>query len=387
MQIKTQDELNALCQRARQAGCFGLDSEFIPENSYYPELALIQIAVDEQCYIIDPLSALDLSPLENIICAEEVIVVVHAGAQDMGIFYHRTRKPPKNVFDTQIAASFIGMGHQVSYASLVQQLFGIPLKKGQSYTNWLKRPLKPEQLQYALEDVEYLLPAYEKMIATLEAANRLSWVADELTHYEDADFYTAHEAHPEKRIKKTGQMHGRDQAVLEALAAFREDEAKSRNLPRKKILSDYTLVDLARRRPTSPGELLSLRSADHLTKRYAKDLIRIITESNASPLPERPRQSYGSLTDNQTLVVEFLSFCLKAFCLKEQLASVMLSTRAELEYLVTDYFGDDFSEHRHRLLRGWRKDAVGNSILQCLKGELTARYNPDKQQLVFSVVE
>ena len=383
MHIQTQQQLEEICQRAQSAGCIGFDSEFIPENTYYPKLALIQFAVGEACYIVDPLSSLDLSPLEALICSEDVVVVVHAGAQDMGIFFHRTGIVPRQVFDTQIAATFLGMGHQVSYGSLVQQLFNVSLQKGHSFTNWLKRPLKPEQIQYALEDVAYLVPAYEKIIASLERIDRLSWVADELRHYEDEQFYIGHESHPEKRVKKSGQLQGRDLLTLEALAKWREDEAQTRDLPRKKVLSDYTLVDLARRRPRTTGELMSLRSADHLAKRYAKDLVRVIAVTADLQPPEKTHRSGASLDENQKLLVEYLSFCLKAFCLQEKLASVMLSTRSELERLVSEFFSDHFNENDHRLLTGWRKDAVGKNILLCMRGELCVKFDSAQQTLRF----
>lgn len=364
--------------------CLGFDTEFIPENTYYPKLALIQFAVADQCYIVDPLSNLDLSPLDELMRDEGVVKVVHAGAQDMGIFYHRMGGPPKRVFDTQIAASFLGMGQQISYASLVQQLFGVTLKKGQSYTNWLKRPLHDEQIRYALEDVAWLVKAYYRMVEMLTQAGRSSWVAKEMVHYEDGDFYEASAAHPEKRVKKSGHMRGRDLVVLEALARWRENEARTRDLPRKKILSDYILVDLARRKPTSPGELLSLRSADHMAKRYVADLVRIIVDASESEPEEFSREQGNVLSDEKKMVVEFISFCLKVFCQREKLSSTVLSNRAELDALVQDYFSNDFDASHHRLLTGWRKEAVGNDILKCLRGELGVRYDCEMQKLRFT---
>lgn len=361
----------------------GLDTEFIPENSYYPELALIQIAVADACFIVDPLAPLDLSPLYEVINAEEVIVVVHAGAQDMGIFFHRTNAPPRQVFDTQIAASFLGMGHQIAYAALVQRLFNVSLAKGESFTNWLKRPLKPEQLRYALDDVAYLVQAFEKMRSLLEQQGRLSWALDEMHHFEDASFYTASASNPEKRVKKSGQMKGRDLVVLEALANWREVEAQTKNLPRKKILSDYTIVDLARRKPDSVGELLSLRSADQLARRYANVLIRIIAEAHTALLPDKPQHSGSALDDEQKLLVEFISFCLKGFCLRENLASTMIATRSELESLVMNFYSGAFSPEHHRILNGWRKEAVGENLLKCLRGQLGVRFNANDHRLQF----
>lgn len=383
MHIQTQSELESICSRAKQTGCVGIDSEFIPEHTYYPQLALVQIAVEEDCYIIDPLGELSLSPLEEILQSKDVIVIVHAGSQDMAIFFERTKRAPQNVFDTQLAASFLGLGHQVSYASMVHQLFGVSLKKGQSYTDWLKRPLQPQQEKYALEDVKYLIRAHQKMVSRLEENGRLQWVADELRFYEDADFYQKQSKHPAKRVKKTKQLDPREQVVLEALAQWREEEAQRRNLPRKKILSDISIVDLAKRRPRNSGELFAIRSAGYAVKRYGNVLLQTIASSRGTSPNTDTRPTFVPLSDEQKILADFLQFCLKLFCQKEKLSSSNVSTKSEIEELVGDYLGHSFAPERHRLLSGWRYEAVGKQMIECLEGKVGVKYDTTAEKLVF----
>ncbi|MBN2340364.1 MAG: ribonuclease D [Deltaproteobacteria bacterium] len=386
MNIKTQAELEAICRRMYQAGCMGIDSEFIPENTYYPQLALVQLAVENDCCLVDPLSNLDLSPIEDVLQSERVISIVHAGAQDMAIFFYRSGKPPKMVFDTQLAASFVGMGHQVSYASMVQQLFGVSLKKGQSYTDWMKRPLLAQQVTYALEDVAYLIGAYEKLAGELENKGRLGWVTEELRMYEESYFYLQHAEHPEKRVKKSRQLKLREQAILETLANWREEKAQEKNLPRKKILPDPTIVDLSRRAPQNEAELFSIRSVGYSMKRYSSELLHVIAQAKKMPLSEEAPKFVSSLDGDQKLLVDFLQFCLKAFCAQEDISSSYVSTKAELEALVRDYFSDSFTPENHRLLTGWRKDAVGLQVLRCLEGKMGVAYHPQTGKLLFAAI-
>ena len=173
MYINSQQELKQLCNHAENDGIVGLDLEFIPENTFYPELALVQMAVGSRFVIVDPLKNPDLTPVDSLVLNPNVTKVVHAGALDMAIFYHRTGKVPISVFDTQLAAAFMGMGHQVSYGQMVNNLFNIVLKKGQSYTNWFQRPLSRLQEQYAIDDVRYLLPAYKKIVEFLENSEKI----------------------------------------------------------------------------------------------------------------------------------------------------------------------------------------------------------------------
>lgn len=383
MYIKTQSELEDVCRRSHEMGCIGIDLEFIPENTYYPRLALVQLAVESDNYIVDPLGSLDLSPLDLVVQNDDIIKIVHAGSQDMGIFFHRTGIPPRRVFDTQIAAGFLGLGHQISYASLVFQLLGVTIKKGQSYTNWLKRPLSPQQVTYALEDVAFLLEAYEKLILRLEDFGRASWVGEELVQYEQRDFYERSLLNPIKRVKKSNQLHGKEYLILDALANWREAEAQRRDLPRKKILPDNVLIDLAKRKPNSDTDFFSMRSFGNSMKRYMKSLIDVIASSRELPFVAEERVVGISLTEEQKLLIEFISFCLKAYCMKAQVAVAYVATKSEIELLVRDFVSDSFIPINHRVLQGWRKEAVGSDLLDCLLGKSVVGVDPKTGNLLF----
>ena len=215
MYIRTTEELQALCEEAEKFGKLAIDVEFIRENTYVPQLALIQIAVDQTCAIIDPLEVPDLTPIFDLLNASHVIKVLHAASQDLEVLFWHSSVPPMRVFDTQVAAAMVGEGDQLAYGRLVERLLGVSLAKGESYTNWLQRPLTQEQLMYALDDVRYLLPIHEILSERLNHLGRTEWVTKEFQKLENLDLYQRDPRTLFRRIRR-----GRDLSA-QALAVFR----------------------------------------------------------------------------------------------------------------------------------------------------------------------
>ena len=189
MQIRTPAELEALSEDLRSLGSFALDTEFIREKTYRPQLCLVQIAAAGKAYVIDPFLTPDLRPLLDLVFDPGVEKIVHAGEQDMEIFFTLGRKIPRRVFDTQVAAALAGRGESISYARLIEELAGVKLSKVETFTDWSKRPLRPEQIEYALDDVRYLHAAKEALEKDLTEQGRLDWLADELSFYEERTLY------------------------------------------------------------------------------------------------------------------------------------------------------------------------------------------------------
>jgi ribonuclease D len=380
--IKKQQELINFCDAAKKAGLIGIDLEFIPENTYYPRLALVQVVHADTCKLIDPLGTLDLTPLDNLIHDPDVTKVVHAGSQDMGIFYHRSGLLPQNVFDTQIACSFINMGAQISYGGMVQELFDVILPKTQSYTNWLKRPLTENQEKYAIEDVQFLLPAYHKIQKQLHSQNRTSWASEEFDIYGDPSFYQIDPDRALYKVKNRNRVKNKNLAVLQQLAAWREKTARKKNLPRKRILHDDTLVEIALKTPQSQNTLLSLRCTDlHNVKRNADALLKAVRSGLSRPdIPEQKKQKHQPLSEKQKHLVDFLLFCLKSHCTEQGVAPQRAASKNDIEQFVLHL--DNQTDSKNILMTGWRREFAGEMLYECLNGNKTVSFEPSTGKII-----
>jgi len=261
--ITSRQALHELCSELKDCPRLALDTEFVGEDSFVPRLELIQIATDSTAAVIDFPAVSDggsLEPLWDIVCNPAVQKVVHAGRQDLDLFAVHAGRIPKPFFDTQIAAAMVGYGPQVAYASLVQRVHGKRLDKAHTFTNWSARPLSPDQLSYALEDVTFLLAIHDHLQTRLSEFGRLEWIGEEFARLEDAVGETRGEPQERyQRVRGWDQLKPKSLAVLRALAAWREGEAKRRNVPRGRVLRDEVLLQMARHPPRSVQELRSVR--------------------------------------------------------------------------------------------------------------------------------
>ncbi|MFN2389785.1 MAG: ribonuclease D, partial [Actinomycetota bacterium] len=244
-------ELEEAVAEARAGGSVGLDTEFLREKTYKAKLCLLQLATRRAIYLVDPLAGLDLREVGDLISDPAVEVVVHAGRQDFELFYVGWGIVPRNVFDVQVAAGFAGLGGSLPYGRLVQAATGVALEKGESYSDWCKRPLTPSQLDYAADDVRYLLPAREHLGARLEQMGRTDWVREEMKLLEDPATYSIDVNEVWRKVSGRGSLSGRQVSVLRELARWREETALRRDIPRGWVVKDQVLVELARRAPTA----------------------------------------------------------------------------------------------------------------------------------------
>src|SRR5712691_2210478 len=259
MYIRTAAPLRRLCAQAQVEGRFALDLEFIREHSYVPRLALIQMAVSDTCAIIDPLEVHDLSPLLELCKSPQTLKVLHAAGQDTEILHWHAGIISENIFDTQIAAALVGLGDQLSYARLVDQLLGVSLSKGESYSDWLQRPLSPAQTAYALDDVRYLLPLHDALGQRLEAMGRAAWLTEECRKFANPALYQRDPQKLFRRIRRSNALSSQGLAILRELAIWRDREARQRDRPPGSVLHDELLVEIARKAPRLPDDLQRLR--------------------------------------------------------------------------------------------------------------------------------
>ncbi len=387
MYIESSELLRRLCAQARTEGRLAIDLEFIRENTYVPQLALIQIAVRDTCAIVDPLTVDDLSPLIEVLTDTDVLKVLHAAGQDVEVLHWHTGMLTQPIFDTQIAASMVGLGEQLSYGRLVDALLSVSLTKGESYSDWLRRPLLPSQTKYALDDVRYLLPMHDQLSKRLNAMGRAAWAADECRKYTDPALYERDPRTLYRRIRNGKNLSPQGLAILRELAAWRDDEARQRNRPHGRVLSNEILVDLARRAPQTRDDLQRLRGLPQRELERSADAL-LMTVQRGFEVPEadqpQPENRDHRLTPSEELTVKFLDASLKALCQREKLPASFIANRNDLETLVRRYRKDRLPTEGSPVLAGWRGELVGRELLAVLEGRLSLHLHPKTGKVTFT---
>ena len=358
-----------LCHRLADADFITVDTEFMRESTYYPELCLIQIADVNEAAAIDPMAPwLDLKPLLDLLTEnEDVLKVVHAGGQDIEIIYNLTGKTPHPLFDTQVAAMALGQGEQIGYSNLVDSWLGISVDKGARFTDWSRRPLDERQIEYAIGDVTHLAAIFPKMLDRLRTTGRGGWLDQEMERLADKANYANDPDLAWKRVRVSGRkpdMLGR----LKAIARWRELEAQGKDLPRGRIVKDETLGDLAGNPPRKQGDLAKVRglSASWAGNDIGGRLMAAIegaTPLSADELPPRDDRKPG-LGKEGSLVADLLKLLLKIRSRDIDVASKLLARGDELEALAAG------TRKGLPMLEGWRYDQFGRDALDLVEGRL-----------------
>ena len=363
------EDLRALTEELGTEGVFAIDTEFERERTYWPRLQLIQVAGKRTTAVIDPLANFDLEPLYDLLRNPAIVKVTHAGRQDAEIFFNRMRTPPMNVYDTQIAAAFLGYGDQIGYAALVSRLLGVRLRKTERVTDWSLRPLSEGQIEYALADVAHLLELRERMNANLARKGRITWLEEELSFYGDPTFYTEDPARAWMRLPGWRGLDRRGLAILRELVLWREKEAARRDIPRNRVLPDDVLIDIAARSPRKPSDLAPLRrlpprelerSGDALMK--AVQAGRDVPEGDLPLPPAIPRED-----PDAGLVADLLAVLLRRRSRDLEIASSLLGNRRDLENLVA-WLSGPRTAPEPALLHGWRGELVGRQLAALWEG-------------------
>lgn len=366
--VTEQARLEEHCGRWRAGGCFAFDTEFIRDDTYDAALCLVQVAADTQVTLIDPTADLDLDVFWELVSDPHVVSVVHAGKEDFELCLRKTGRVPRNAFDVQLAAGFVGHGYPLSLARLVEQLAGKRISKAQTLTDWLRRPLTPEQLRYAAEDVVYLPRIYQRLREEIEAAGRLSWAQEEFLRFEDPTHYRAPPEERAQRLKGSKRLDGLGLLVLERLIEWRDQWAQSRNRPIRALMRDDVLVEIARRRPCQERELEVLRGFPQARNRkVVQELVAIITEACRTPRSEWPiAVSTPEDTPMAKALLDLLAAVMQAICHEERLNWSLLGSPQRLRELL-EYHGGQRKE-KPALLRGWRAEFIGRRLLDLLEG-------------------
>lgn len=371
--IDTPEALSELCEQLAHVDWFCLDTEFIREKTYYPRLCLIQVGTPDVVACIDPLSIEDLSPLSKLLHDPNIIKVIHAASQDMEIFYYLDKKLPAPLFDTQVAASLMGLGDQVGYGRLVEDMLQVSLDKSHSRTDWSQRPLEAEQIRYAADDVRYLRDIYQQERQWLIDHDRLHWLDEDFKNLSSTERYKPAPEEAWKRVKGNQRLKPQQLMVLKELASWREHKAMSSNRPKRWVLKDEVLLELARRGPKKLEDLSRIRGLEPgQIRNSGEEILQVIQEAMKKPRavwPELPRRI--RLSEEQDTIADLLMASLRLSGLEASISVQAIATRKEVEQLI-------LGERDLNLMKGWRLQLAGNSLLDILAGKSALRVNNGK---------
>ena len=370
--IRTPDALAELCGLLRAAGRFALDTEFVGERTYLPRLCFVQVATEEFIALVDTLAFDELDPLWDLVADARIQKVLHAAREDLRLaYYGGGKRLPQNIFDTQIAAGFIGLpSYPLSYARLAEALMGVKLSKAETRSEWDRRPLTPAQLEYARDDVRFLLPITDKINRLLERLGRVGWMQEEMSRFSEARTYETAPEDAYLRLRTGRGFSARPTALLRAVAAWRETEAAARDVPARSLLRDEVLLELAQRPPRRLTDFRRLRGFPEVEEvSFGSPLLDALNAARALPDDKLPLPLSGSgpeETPRERALGDLLYGFGEALCLDRNLAPELVLTKADALAAARGQSGS-------ALLSGWRREAVGAELEQIASGRASVR--------------
>lgn len=364
--ITTTADLAAACSRLAKHPVITVDTEFLRETTYYPLLCVVQMASAEEAIVIDALAeGIDLKPFYELMANEGVLKVFHAARQDIEIIWHQAGIIPHPVFDTQVAAMVLGYGDSIAYDALVEKVAGHRPDKTHRFTDWSRRPLTKEQMHYAVSDVTHLRDVFAALDADLKKRRRSEWVSIEMEVLTSPKTYDFHPERAWERLK-TRVRKPKDLAVLMEIAAWREQEAQSRDVPRGRVLRDEAVSDIATHAPTSVEKLANLRSVPKgfEKSKWGADIIAAVERGLARDFATLPKLEKPRNNNNGAAIVELLKVLLRMTAERHAVASKVIATVDDLEEIAAS------DEADVPALRGWRRELFGDAALKLKRGEL-----------------
>ena len=354
--IDQPDELKKLISRLRNLPYVALDTEFIRERTFYPQLCLVQLAHGRENACIDVLTIKDITPLLEYLADTHIVKVLHSARQDLELLYHLTGHVPGPVFDTQIAMGLLGHDPQLSYAGMIASLFDIELDKSLARADWARRPIDPALLRYAADDVQFLAEAYPKLEQALSERQRLPWLVQECETLTQPTLYRPDPESSWRRVRGAGNLDRQALAVLMNLAAWREDQAMSRDRPRQWILKDSSLVALARTRPERKDQLVEIRGLNEtFLRRHADKLLKICRSARPADAPDVCENRRPDVVEQHAF--DELRRIVKTRADELGINASLLAPRTEIKKLLR-------GDAECALLNGWRFEVIGRDLVQ-----------------------
>lgn len=372
--ISSDAALQEFCDAVRQAPAIYYDTEFVSEDTYRPELCLIQVSAGDRLAIIDPYPIENVRPFWELISSGDHQTVVHAGREEFRFCWHTTKKSPQNLFDVQIAAGLIGLEYPASYGKLISRLLGQKLPKGETRTNWRQRPLTDKQLEYALLDVHHLPELRDSIVAELERMNRLEWFQSEINAWQ-ADLIEAESTEKWLRVSGISGLPNKALVIVRELWRWREQEAEQQNKPPRRILRDDLIVELAKRGKSELRQIKAIRGIERSgAKRYLNKISETIRHALTLSQERWPRTKKNSVPNQVTVLGQFLTTALTSICRSNSLAPSIVGTAQDVRDFVALELGfHPEDEEVPKLAKGWRLDVVGQQLRDLLQGKRSIR--------------
>ncbi len=378
-------DLPACCEYIAAAGRFGLDTEFVGEDTFHPHLCLVQVATPERLIIIDPLSAGNLEAFWKLVTDPAHQVIVHAGREEVRLCRVWTGQPPRNLVDLQIAAGLVGLNYPIGHAGLVSQLLGIQLAKGETLTEWRNRPLTPAQIRYAFDDVRYVLPLWDRLAGRLDALGRADWAREEFDRMVREAMGDEPARERWRRLRGLGSLSRPALAVVRELYTWREETAERTNRPARAVARDDLLVEIARRMPRRERDLQIIRG---LPRRDLSAIVDVVARAAALPPAEWPAQADRDVDPPQVhLIGNVLGAVLGDFCARHHLAPSLVASTTDLRAVVRAHLQGVPPPADVPLARGWRGAHVLPELLAVLQGRRALRIADARADAPFAYEE
>jgi ribonuclease D len=364
--ITRPDQLAACCDHIATCPVFGFDTEFIGEETFVPELCLVQVATLKRLFVIDPLSVGPLQKFWALVADPARTVIVHAGREEIRLCHRQSGDLPADLFDLQIAAGLVGYTFPIGHGPLIQQALSVRLHKHETLTNWRQRPLSPQQLEYAFDDVRYLLPLWEKLSAKLTKFCRNDWLREETDFLLQRSLGQDPSVERWRKLKGAGALDRKRLAVLRALYTWREEKATQRNRPVRTVVRDDLLVEIARRNPKQEADLELMRG---LGKRDVPEIMALLNQTRALPAEDFPALTpRDDDPPEMAWIVSILHAVLCDWCEKNELSHALAASNNELKTLIRCQARGEFLPATSPLAKGWRKETLLPELLPLLQG-------------------
>jgi ribonuclease D len=362
--VSDSNQLQTCIRELKDFDIIAIDTEFIRTDTFFPILALVQIFNGESCWLIDPISISDLSPLKELLISSETLKVFHSCSEDIEVLSHTLGCYPQPIFDTQIAAALTGYGFSVGYASLVNSMLGIHVDKGETRSNWLRRPLSESQLGYAALDVIHLLPIYFELKKKLAELDRKKWIDEEMFRLieeastkEDLSLYF-------QRVKGAWRLPSEKLSALQLVCEWREKEARDKNKPRSRIIDDKTIIEIVSSAIQSKEDLYEIEGMHpYLIKRYSEKLLDLIKEGLSKPIEEHPAPLSEPLPRHMGSMIKKLKKIVNMKAELLDIAPEILVRKKDIEFLVRSIISKENIKLPDKIAKGWRFDIIGSTLL------------------------
>jgi len=359
------------CEKIAKSSVFGFDTEFVSEESFRPELCLVQVATPEDLFVIDAIAIESLGAFWDLVTDGKRNVIVHAGREEIRICQHLSGKAPARLFDIQVAAGLIGVGYPAGYGTLVQTFAGTRLSKQETLTDWRIRPLTADQITYAFDDVRYLLECHEKISARLLELDRIDWAEEEFADLQARSNLDEPIGERWRKVKGTGGFDRKRLAMVREIVAWREEFAAKRNRPPRAILRDDLIADIVKRNPQKAQDILAFRGVQH---RDSEEIMAAIQKARALPLDTLPIQDETKPDAPQVgLIGQVMAGLLGDLCNRKSLVPGLVATASDLRELVRSKIDNTSLSGNNSLAKGWRLKHVFPVLMDFLEGKTSLR--------------